>query len=117
MPRAERNIHRGGRDSESEFLTLCFPRQDLLNLLAHELRLPGRPSLLGRQRLNLADKAGQIRGHHFPDLFQVHAFIEVDKLVAGSGNRLPGHFGMRCPELRRYPLHGLANDQELMQNR
>jgi hypothetical protein len=37
--------------------------------------------------------------------------------VAGPGNRFPGHFGMRRPELRRHPFHRFTDDQELVQNR
>src|SRR5215831_10873154 len=69
------------------------------------------------QRLNPADEVWQVRGHHSPDFLQVDALIKVDELVPGSGNQLPGHFGMRRPEFRRHSLDRLPNYQKLVQNR
>jgi hypothetical protein len=53
------------------------------------------------QGFNQVNYLRQIRGHHFPDLLQVHALIKVDELVAGSSDQFPGHFGMCRPELGR----------------
>lgn len=40
----------------------------------------------------------------------------MNELVARSGDQFPGYFRMSPTEFGRQPLHGFADDQELVQN-